>query len=116
MYTFLLVIHLLLAVTMVGIILLQRSEGGGLGIGSGSMGTMMTIRGTGNLLTRATAILAVGFMLTSVSLAIWSASPSHSLFDDLPVDDISGSPPPAPFDSLDAEGDPPQEIPVPTDR
>ncbi|MDP9195420.1 MAG: preprotein translocase subunit SecG, partial [Pseudomonadota bacterium] len=55
---------------LVGIILLQRSEGGGLGIGSGTMGGLMTARASGNLLTRTTAILATCFMLTSITLAI----------------------------------------------
>ncbi|MBL4721547.1 MAG: preprotein translocase subunit SecG [Alphaproteobacteria bacterium] len=74
MVTIILVIHMMLAVAMVATVLLQRSEGGGLGIGGGSggggMGGMMSIRGTANLLTRATAILAAGFMLTSITLAI----------------------------------------------
>lgn len=118
MYTFLLVIHLLLATAMVGVILLQRSEGGGLGIGGGSMGAMMTIRGAGNLLTRVTAILAAGFMLTSLTLAIWSANPSRSLLDNLPVDDSSGLSPPILFDGPDVPDTSPQAIPadVPTDR
>ncbi len=71
METVVLVIHLLLAVSLVGVILIQRSEGGGLGIGgSGGGGGMMTARGTANLLTRTTAILAGCFMLTSIVLAI----------------------------------------------
>ena len=59
MITVILVIHLLIASTMVGVILIQRSEGGALsGLGGGTMGGLMTTRGTANLLTRATAILA----------------------------------------------------------
>ena len=59
MITVLLVIHLLIATAMVGVILIQRSEGGALGgLGGGTMGGMMTARGTANLLTRTTAILA----------------------------------------------------------
>jgi preprotein translocase subunit SecG len=68
-----LVIHLILAVAMIGVILLQQSEGGGLGIGGGGgggMGGFMTARGTANLLTRATAIIATAFMATSITLAI----------------------------------------------
>ena len=70
--TILLVIHLLIAIALVVVVLLQRSEGGGLGIGGGgSSGSgLVSVRGTANLLTRATAILAVCFMLTSLSLAI----------------------------------------------
>jgi preprotein translocase subunit SecG len=70
--TILLVIHLLIAIALVVVVLLQRSEGGGLGIGGGggSGSGLVSVRGTANLLTRATAILAVCFMLTSLSLAI----------------------------------------------
>ena len=58
------------------VVLLQRSEGGGLGIGGGGSGTgLVSVRGTANLLTRATAVLAACFMLTSLTLAILS---SHS--------------------------------------
>ena len=73
MVTIILVIHIMLAVALVATVLLQRSEGGGLGIGGGGgggMGGMMSVRGTANLLTRATAILAAGFMMTSIALAV----------------------------------------------
>ena len=71
MITVVLVIHLLIATAMVGVILIQRSEGGALsGLGGGTMGGMMTARGTANLLTRATAILAGCFIATSLVLAI----------------------------------------------
>jgi preprotein translocase subunit SecG len=62
------VIHLLLVLAMIGAVLLQRSEGGGLGIGSS--GGFMTNRGTANVLTRTTAFLAGGFFLTSLILSI----------------------------------------------
>ena len=72
-----LVIHLLLAIGLVGVVLLQRSEGGGLGIGGGGsgggMGGFMTGRATADLLTRTTAILATLFMMTSLVLAIMAA-------------------------------------------
>jgi preprotein translocase subunit SecG len=75
MTTVILVIHMMLAIALVITVLLQRSEGGGLGIGGsgsggGGMGGLMSVRGTANLLTRATAILAAGFMGTSITLAI----------------------------------------------
>lgn len=69
MMTFLLVVHSLIAVALVTVILLQRSEGGALGIGGNSAG-LMTARGAANLLTRATAILAAAFILTSIGLAV----------------------------------------------
>ncbi len=69
METVVLVIHLLVAIALVGTVLIQRSEGGGLGMGGG-MGGFMTGRATANLLTRATAVLAAGFFATSMTLAI----------------------------------------------
>ena len=70
-----LVVHLILAISLVGVVLLQRSEGGALGMGGGStMGGMMTTRGTASLLTRATAVLAACFIATSLTLAILSSS------------------------------------------
>ena len=73
MSTVLLVIHLLVAIFLVALILLQRSGGGaldGLGGGSGA-GNFLTARGTGNLLTRLTAILATLFFITSLSLSLY---------------------------------------------
>ena len=71
MATVILVIHLMVAAAMVAVVLLQRSEGGALGIGGGS-GGLMTGRGAANLLTRTTAILAALFFITSISLTIIS--------------------------------------------
>lgn len=62
------VIHLMLVLALIGVVLLQRSEGGGLGIGGG--GGFMTSRGTTNALTRATAIIAGCFFVTSLVLSI----------------------------------------------
>lgn len=70
MITIILVAHLLIAVALVGVVLLQRSEGGALGIGGGGgMSGFLTGRGTANLLTRTTTILAALFILTSLTLA-----------------------------------------------
>ena len=67
--TLVLVIHTIIAAALVGVILLQRSEGGALGIGAGPSG-MMTARGAANLLTRATSWLATAFIATSILLAV----------------------------------------------
>lgn len=86
MSTVLLVIHLMIAAALVGVVLLQRSEGGALGIGGGGGGGgFMTGRGTANLLTRATAILAALFMISSLVLVILmnSRQPGGSLVDQL---------------------------------
>ncbi len=68
MQTVIIVIHLMIVVALVGVVLLQRSEGGGLGIGGGS--GFMSARGAANALTRTTAILAAGFFITSLVLSI----------------------------------------------
>ena len=68
METVLIVIHLMVVLALVGVVLLQRSEGGGLGIGGGS--GFMTARGAANALTRATAMLAAAFFVTSLALSI----------------------------------------------
>jgi preprotein translocase subunit SecG len=90
MNTTLLVIHLLVAVAMIGVVLLQRSEGGALGMGGGGgggMGGFLTGRGTANLLTRATAILAGTFMVTSLALSVLASSNKEptSIIDELPT-------------------------------
>lgn len=68
METVLIVIHLMIVLALVGVVLVQRSEGGGLGIGGGS--GFMTARGAANALTRVTAILAAAFFITSLGLSI----------------------------------------------
>ena len=70
MQTVIIVIHLMIVAVLIGTVLLQKSEGGGLGMGGGA--GFMSSRGTANLLTRTTAILAVGFFLTSLLLS-WLA-------------------------------------------
>jgi len=70
MIILLLAIHILVAVALVGAVLLQKSEGGALGMGGGGMSGFMTGRSTANLLTRVTAVLAATFMTTSVLLVI----------------------------------------------
>ena len=79
----LIVIHLIVVVALVGVILLQRSDSGALGIGGGSTGGFMTGRGQANALTRMTAILAAIFFFTSVVLAILAGATRQpkSIFD-----------------------------------
>ena len=67
----LLVLHVFVTIALIGVVLIQRSEGGGLGLGaSQGMGNFMTGRGTANLLTRATAILGTLFFALSLGLAV----------------------------------------------
>jgi preprotein translocase subunit SecG len=77
MATVILVIHLLIALALVGVVLLQRSEGGGLGMSSGGGGGFMTGRGQANLLTRTTAVLAAAFFTTSILLSILAQTSSQ---------------------------------------
>jgi preprotein translocase subunit SecG len=89
MATVLLIIHLFVTLALIGVVLLQRSEGGGLGIGSSQgMGAFMTGRGTANLLTRATAILATIFFALSLTLALLgrgSGTAPRSILDSPPA-------------------------------
>ncbi len=89
-----LVIHLLVAVALIATVLLQRSEGGGLGIGGssgGGMGGLATARGTADLLTRLTAILATIFITTSLTLGIIASQKSKpdSILDAISTTEIS---------------------------
>jgi preprotein translocase subunit SecG len=70
MQTVVIVIHLMIVLAMIGVVLLQKSEGGGLGMGGGGAGGFLSSRGTANVLTRTTAIFALGFFITSLVLSI----------------------------------------------
>ena len=92
METLLIVIHLLIVIALVGVVLMQRSEGGGLGIGGGS--GFMTARGAANALTRTTAILAAAFFATSLALALLSRYGERpiDILDRLPAQQQGGAP------------------------
>ena len=95
MQTVLIVVHLLIVLSLIGVVLLQRSEGGlGLGGGGGGgVGGFMTGRGQANALTRATAILAALFFVTSMTLAVMShrtAAPKSILDTGAPA--VPGAP------------------------
>jgi preprotein translocase subunit SecG len=127
MTTVVIVIHLMVVLAMIGLVLLQRSEGGALGIGGGS-GAFMTGRGAANVLTRATAFLAVAFFATSLGLALLArieARPSDILDvapgaaapaeSQAPAAPVAGGAPENAQDVLDALGgaEPgPQEAPA----
>jgi len=70
MFSVVLVIHLIVTVSLVGIILLQRSEGGGLGVGGSGNAGAMAPRAQADVLTKTTGILATIFILTSIALVI----------------------------------------------
>ena len=90
MLTVLLVIHVLVTIGLIGVVLIQKSEGGGLGMGGGGgggMGGFMTGRETANLLTRTTAVLATLFMGLSLAIAIVTGNnkPPASILDSAPT-------------------------------
>ncbi|HEY7991851.1 MAG TPA: preprotein translocase subunit SecG [Stellaceae bacterium] len=95
------VVHIFLAVALVAVIMLQKSEGGALGIGGGGMSGFMTGRSTANLLTRTTAGIAVVFFLTSLALAMLAGHGrvAHSVVEgpipSAPVKSAPASPAPA---------------------
>jgi preprotein translocase subunit SecG len=95
MESVILVIHLIVALAIILLVLLQRSEGGGLGIGGGSggLGNLATAHGTANMLTRATAIAAACFFMTSLFLGILASKGdgTQSVLDalDAPIAGIS---------------------------
>jgi preprotein translocase subunit SecG len=112
MIILLLVVHVLIAITLIGVILLQKSEGGALGMGGGGMSGFMTGRSTANLLTRTTAILALLFMLTSLSLVWFSnreRAPRSIIEQGMPASPIAPDAPVAPPPQA-----PPAEPPQPS--
>src|ERR1700686_1562467 len=72
MIILLFVVHVMIALALIGVVMLQKSEGGALGMGGGGMSGFMTGRSTANLLTRTTAILAAAFFATSILLVVLS--------------------------------------------
>ena len=85
MLTVIIVIHLMLVLGMIGVVLLQKSEGGGL---ISSTSGFMTGRGTANVLTRTTALLAVGFFVTSLALSLLAGLGRH----EAPLINTGGAP------------------------
>jgi preprotein translocase subunit SecG len=92
MIVVLVVIHLMIVVALIGVVLLQKSEGGGL---VSSTSGFLTGRGTANVLTRTTAILAAGFFLTSLALS-WLAGMDRKPTSILPAGGTPGQEQPAP--------------------
>lgn len=111
MESVILVIHLFLAAGIIALVLLQRSEGGGLGIGGGGLGGLATAQGAANLLTRLTAIFAGLFFLTSLILGILAGThtqPQGGLSEALKSVPTQG----APADETSAPAAPPVSVPI----
>src|ERR1700730_11856635 len=106
MVTVVLVVHLMIAAALIGVILLQKSEGGALGMGGGGMSGFMTGRSTANLLTRTTAILAAVFFLSSIFLVVLSnrsGAPRSLLDQGAPNTQEAPAPTPPPAPAPPAE-------------
>ena len=86
LFLFLTVIQAIIAAALVGVVLMQRSEGGGLGIGGGGPGGLMSARGAADFLTRTTKWLAVLFVLLSIVLAALAVGSSSSIEIDETLD------------------------------
>lgn len=115
MFVVLVVLHLLIAASLVGVVLLQRSEGGSLGGLGGGQGSFMTGRGAANVLTRTTAILFAAFLVTSVLLSVLGNTHSQkkSILDTVPdrkaIPTLPGAPLPS---TLPAPASPPTPAPA----
>ncbi len=116
METVVLVIHLILALGIIGLVLLQRSEGGGLGIGGsggGGLGGLATAKSTVNALTKLTALFAAGFFITSLTLGVLASMDNRSSTGILENVDEAAISTPATGESDGLEGitfTPPEEI------
>lgn len=96
MATVLLIIHTMIALALIGVVLLQRSEGGALGIGGGGGGGFMTGRGAANFLTRVTGGLAAAFFATSLILSLMASQPNQRSILDAPFPAPGAQPSKAP--------------------
>ena len=113
----LLIIHVLIAAALTGVILMQRSEGGALGIGGGGPGGMMSGRGAANLLTRITMILGALFIGNSILLAILSGvtTSTGSVIDRVGETETSSDLPFGDLQGLDADAIDAPEATIPTE-
>ncbi len=119
MQTVIIVVHLMVVLALVLVVLLQRSEGGALGIGGG--GGFMSSRGSANVLTRATSILAIAFFATSLGLALLARQDDRpgSLLDAPPggqTAPVDGAPATGQnlLDQLKGAGEPQAPAPAPS--
>lgn len=122
LFIFLTVVQAIVAAALVGVILMQRSEGGGLGVGGNPSG-LMSARGAADFLTRTTAVLAVVFVALSIALAALAVGATSGRDIDTTLDRSASTAPAAPVDPLagaaqpaaPANGAPATGTAVPTD-
>ena len=106
MFLFVTVLQAIVAAMLVGVILMQKSEGGGLGVG-GSPSGMMSARGAADLLTRTTSILAALFVILSITLAVMAAAEGKIETIDQSLQRDNSTPVSAPADDVPLAGDDP---------
>lgn len=109
MENFVLIVHLLIAVFLIAVVLLQRSEGGALGIGGGG-GGLVSARGAATALSKVTWALAIGFICTSIILTVLAGGRTESVFEGAPVSEEESIP--LPNLPLPTTGD--GDIPLPS--
>ena len=113
MFTFLLILQTIVAASLVGVILMQRSEGGGLGVGGSSSG-FMTARGAADFLTRTTAVLAALFIVLAIALAaIAGVSRQPATIDTSLANQVA---PASPATGVPVPGQPAQQQPPANDQ
>ncbi len=105
-----LIVHLILALCLIGVVLLQRSEGGALGIGGGG-GGLVSQRGAATALSKVTWVLAVGFLCTSITLTILAGGQSTGSVFDSPAALEDGA---IPLPTLPSPTDQDGQIPLPS--
>ena len=117
LFIFLTVVQALVAAALVGLILMQRSEGGGLGVGGGgSPSGMLSARGAADFLTRSTAVLATIFVILSIILAALAVDSTSGREIDTSLQRSAPTAPPQPVDPLaGAAGTPPAGAAAPVD-
>ncbi len=101
MATFLLVLHMFIAIGLIALVLLQRSEGGALGMGGGGPGGLMSGRAAGDALTRGTQILGAAFICTSIALAVVATTQGGGSVADRVQRNLDAGEDPFPADLLD---------------
>ena len=101
-----LIVHMILAIAIIGLVLLQRSEGGGLGIGGGGMGGLATPQGAASAMTRVTWWCVAAFFVTSLTLGVLAGrgGSANSIMNrlDAPVAATSAAAPDAPVEATEA--------------
>ncbi len=91
MENFVLIVHLVIALCLIAVVLLQRSEGGALGIGGGG-GGMVSARGAASALSKVTWVLAVAFICTSILLTSLSGGRQQTVFDGAAIEEDGALP------------------------